>query len=63
MDYSRPMTIELSGQEVAAVITALNELPAKFSHDLLKRFEALDAAATEQENKVPGPDLKMVSQA
>lgn len=63
MNFERPMFIELTGPEVALVVTALGELPAKHSHELLRKIEAIDAEMTAQENKVPVPPLKMVSEA
>ena len=61
MNFERPMRLELTGQEVALVYTALSELPAKHVYDLLRKMEVIDAAQTEQANKVPSPPLKMVS--
>jgi hypothetical protein len=63
MNYTRPMLLELTGQEVALVVTGLMELPGKTgSYDLVKRIEAIDAELERQAAKVPGPELKMVSQ-
>ena len=63
MNFERPMMLDLSGPEVALVVSALGELPAKHSHDLLRKIEAIDAEMTAQDNKVPAPTLKMVSEA
>lgn len=61
MDFKQSLTIELNGQEVATIVTALGKLPAEVSYELLKKIERLDELATEQLNKGPAPDLKMVS--
>lgn len=61
MDYSKPMTIELSGQEAAVIVTGLLELPGKLTYDLLKKFEAINAETAAQAAKVPGPDLRLLS--
>lgn len=61
MNFTKPMTIELSGQEVATVITGLMKLPGEVAFDLICKFRAVNAEVVAQDSKVPGPDLKLVS--
>lgn len=59
--FKQTIVVELSGQEVATIVLGLGELPAKLSHELLTKFVAIDAIASAEAAKVPGPELHLVS--
>lgn len=61
--FKSNFSIEFTPNEADIVCAALNEMPAKFSYRIIKRFEQIESAQEEQGNKPSAPpsDLRLVS--